>query len=129
MRTGTRWVLAVLMVVVGILHFVNPEPFVMIVPDYLPWPLALVWISGVFEIAGGVGLLIEKTRRAASLGLIALYVAVFPANVWMATEGIQPPGMELEPFWAWARLPLQAVLIALAWWVGRPEPCPIETRA
>jgi uncharacterized membrane protein len=121
LRTVLRWVLAVMMVVVGVLHFVKPEPFVMIVPDYLPWPLALVWISGVFELLGGVGLLIEKTRRAAGYGLIALYVAVFPANVWMATEGIQPPGMELDPVWAWARLPLQAVLIAWAWWACRPD--------
>lgn len=121
-RTVARIALAVIMVAVGVLHFAKPEPFVMIVPSYLPWPLALVWISGVFEVLGGVGLLIEKTRRVASWGLIALFVAVFPANVWMATEGIQPPGMDLDGFWAWARLPLQAVLIAWAWWVGRPDP-------
>ena len=122
LRAGLRLLLAGLMIAVGVLHFVRPDPFVMIVPAYLPWPLGLVLISGVFEILGGVGLLLARTRSAAGWGLIALYLAVFPANVWMATEGIQPPGLELSPAAAWARLPFQAVLIAWAWWVSRPDP-------
>ncbi|MFV8753242.1 DoxX family protein [Nannocystaceae bacterium ST9] len=124
LRSGLRWLLAALMVLAGVMHFVKPEPFLAIMPDYLPWHLALVLISGVFEILGGVGLLIPRTRVAAGWGLIALFVAVFPANVWMATEGIQPEGLELSPTMAWARLPLQLVLIALAWWVSRPDVAP-----
>ncbi len=120
-RSGFRWLLAALMVLVGVLHFVVPEPLVEIMPSYLPWHFALVLISGGFEVLGGIGLLIPRTRVAAGWGLIALYIAVFPANLWMATEGIQPEGLELSPTMAWARLPMQVVLIALAWWVSRPD--------
>ncbi len=122
LRSGLRFLLAALMVIIGVLHFINPEPFVMIVPDYLPWPMGLVLISGVFEVLGGIGLLVPRTRVAAGWGLIALYLAVLPANVWMATQGIQPPGLEVEPWMAWARLPFQLVFIAWAWWVSRPDP-------
>ena len=69
------------MIAVGVLHFVRPKAFVRIVPKFLPTPLALVYISGFFEILGGVGLLIPETRTWAAWGLIALYVAVFPANI------------------------------------------------
>lgn len=121
LRVALRWLLAVQMVAIGALHFIAPDPFVAIVPDYLPEPLLLVWVSGVFEILGGVGLLVPRTRAAAGWGLIALYIAVFPANVWMATEGIAPEGMEVAPALAWGRLPLQIVFIAWAWWVSRPD--------
>ncbi len=107
------------MVWVGVLHFVRPEGFVRIVPRFLPAPLALVLVSGAFEILGGLGLLVARTRRFASLGLIALYVAVFPANINMLVNDIGLDGRPV-PAWAlWLRLPFQLVFIAWAWWVGR----------
>lgn len=110
-------VLALFMVSIGVLHFVTPKPFVRIVPRHLPAPLALVYISGFFEIAGGVGLLVPATRVAAAWGLIALYVAVFPANINMLTNNISLNPKKPIPRWAlWARLPLQLVLIAWAYW-------------
>lgn len=125
-RPALRVLLALLMVGVGAMHFVAPEPFVRIVPAWLPAARALVLVSGAFEILGGLGLLVPRARRLASLGLIALYVAVFPANVNMAVHQISI-GDAPMPTWAlWARLPLQAAFIAWAWWVGRegraPEP-------
>jgi uncharacterized membrane protein len=120
LRSVLRIVLAVGMVGVGILHFVSPEGFVAIVPRYLPSPYALVLVSGFFEILGGVGLLRARTRRAASLGLIALYIAVFPANVNMAVHHLPLGRTELSDLVLWLRLPFQLVLIGLAWWVGRP---------
>ena len=108
-----------LMIMVGVMHFANPDPFVKIMPGYLPWHLELVYLSGVFEILGGVGLLVPKTRRLAAWGLIALYVAVFPANVNMAVNNIAL-GDVPNPLMAWARLPLQLVLIAWAWRYTRP---------
>ncbi|MBT8493596.1 MAG: DoxX family membrane protein, partial [Deltaproteobacteria bacterium] len=98
-----RAVVGLGMIAIGVMHFVNPEPFVRIVPDVLPAPLALVYISGFFEIAGGLGLLWSRTRRLASLGLVALYLAVFPANINMAVNEIQlSPGGDM-PVWAmWA---------------------------
>jgi uncharacterized membrane protein len=117
MRVALRWLLAGVMVLVGILHFATPQFFVNIVPDYLPAHAALVMVSGVFEIGGGLGLLVARVRRLASFGLVALYIAVFPANVNMV---VHPELGGNVPLWLlWARLPLQAVLIALALWVGR----------
>lgn len=117
----SRIVLAVAMIAIGVAHFVAPDGFVKIVPAWLPSPLVLVYVSGFFEIAGGVGLLVPTTRRAASFGLVALYVAVFPANVNMALHEIQPKGMTLPPLLFWLRLPLQIALIWWAWKVGTPS--------
>ncbi|MFO0675503.1 MAG: DoxX family membrane protein [Polyangiaceae bacterium] len=117
-RSGVRVLVAVAMIAVGILHFMKPQGFVDIVPKTLPHPLLLVHVSGFFEIAGGVGILVPRTRRAAGFGLIALYVAVFPANVNMAVNGIQPDGMQVSSTAAWVRLPFQLVFIAVAWWVA-----------
>lgn len=111
-----RILMVLFIVTAGVLHFVKPEPFVKIVPPYLPYPLALVYISGFFEILGGVGLLIPPVSQAAAWGLIALFIAVFPANVNMAVNQIQLSGIPNSPLLYWGRLPLQAVLIAWAWW-------------
>ena len=113
----TRWILAAAMVAIGVDHFVQPDFFVRIVPRVLPAHLLLVQISGFFEVLGGLGILIAKTRRLAGIGLVVLYVAVFPANVNMC---IHPELGGNIPLWAlWARLPFQAVFIALALWVSR----------
>jgi uncharacterized membrane protein len=120
-KTIARVVLAVLMVAMGTLHFLAPAPFVRIVPSVLPRPLALVYISGSFEILGGLGLLVPYTRRAAAWGLVALYIAVFPANVNMAVNNL-PFGAVRSPTLVWLRLPLQAVFILWAWWYTRPDP-------
>ena len=113
-----RVILALAMTGVGVMHFTSPEPFVRIVPAALPAPLMLVYASGIAEIAGGIGILIPTLRRAAGLGLIALYVAVFPANVNMALNHL-PLGNDSVPMWAlWMRLPFQIDFIAWAYWVA-----------
>ena len=123
LRAAARVVLAIAMMGIGVTHFATPEPFVRIVPAWLPAPLVLVWVSGIFEVLGGAGLLVPRTRRAAGLGLVALYVAVFPANVNQALHAISFDGMTpIPPAVLWLRLPLQAVLIALVLWVSRPDP-------
>lgn len=104
-----RWGLAALFLGAGTLHFLAPGPFVRIVPPFLPWPGALVAMSGAAEIAGALGLLTVRFRQAAAYGLIALLIAVFPANIYMALKGMMFPAWVL-----WARLPLQFLLI---WWV------------
>ncbi len=117
------------MVAAGVMHLYDPSPFVRIMPAWLPQPVLLVYISGIAEIAGGVGLLIPFFRRAAAFGLIALYLAVFPANINQAMNHI-PLGTTDTPSWVfWARLPLQALLIALAWWLTRPDRPPAMTSA
>ncbi len=114
-----RWVLAFFMTYAGIMHFKAPEPFIRIVPSYLPWPRLLVYISGFFEILGGVGLLIPKLQHAAAWGLIALFVVVFPANINMAVNQIPFGDGPTPPLLLWLRLPLQLVLVAWAWWYTR----------
>lgn len=120
LKHALRWALALLMVFAGLNHFRVPALYLAMMPPQLPWPEALVLISGVAELAGGLGLLIPATRRLAAWGLVALLVAVFPANLYMALHEL-PLGSYHPPAWAlWARLPLQAVLIAWALWTTRP---------
>lgn len=107
------------MIAIGVTHFTSPSGFVRIVPSFLPAPLALVLISGFFEILGGVGLLIRRTHRPAAIGLIALFVAVFPANINMAVNHIQVGDSPVPEALLWLRLPFQFVFIAVAWWLGR----------
>lgn len=121
MKAALRWLLTVAMVGAGVNHFRAAAPYVAMMPDALPAHLALVYVSGVAEILGGLGLILPATRRAAAWGLIALLIAVFPANINMAINHI-PLGDRALPTWAlWGRLPLQAVLIAWAWWYTRPD--------
>jgi uncharacterized membrane protein len=114
-----RGVLAVAIIIVGITHFTKPEPYVSIVPPQLPNHLELVYISGFFEILGGIGLLIPYVSVAAAWGLIALFIAVFPANINQAINAIPIEGIPHVPIMYWVRLPFQAVLIAWAWWYTR----------
>jgi uncharacterized membrane protein len=119
MRRPLRAVLVVFMVAIGIAHFVAPADFASVIPHFLPAPVALVLVSGVCEIAGGIGLLVARVRRLASYGLVALYVAVFPANLNMALTGAAPEGVHLAPVLLWLRLPFQIVFIVWALGVGR----------
>lgn len=118
-RTVARWIVTVAMVAIGVVHFARPEPFLAIMPPFIPFHLAMVLISGAAEIGLGLGLVPKQTRRWASYGLIALYVAVFPANIYMAVAGISPMGEPVPAWAAWGRLPIQPLLMWLAWWVGR----------
>jgi uncharacterized membrane protein len=119
-----RYALAIVMVSMGVLHFTNAESFASIMPSYLPWHLPLVWISGVFEAVLGLMLLDERTRRLAAYGLVALFVAVFPANINMALHPEVPvaglPAWLPQPSATalWLRLPLQLGFIAWALRVG-----------
>ena len=116
MKTIFRYLLSLTVIASGIMHFVAPDKFAKIVPEWLPAPRALVLVSGFVEIAGGVGLLLKQTRRAAGWGLIALFAAVFPANVNMAVHKIYTDNLWI----LWGRLPFQGVLIAWAYWLTRP---------
>jgi uncharacterized membrane protein len=97
-----------------VLHLLRPEPFRQIVPPNLPNPGLWVTISGIAEIIGGLGILLPAVRPAARWGLVALLAAVFPANLHMAQQHIQPAGIHIPTVVLWARLPLQPLLM---WWV------------
>lgn len=118
MRIG-RIVMGVLYIGAGIAHLVLTSAFASIVPDYLPRHREIVLLSGVAEIAGGLGVLLPPTRRVAAWGLVLLLVAVFPANVWMVQH---PERFSEVPLWIlWIRLPLQVPLIWWAWLYTQPE--------
>ena len=119
--------LALLFVAAGFNHFVNPGFYVSIMPAYLPLHLELVYSSGVLEILGGCAVLIPRIRSLAGWMLIALLVAVFPANLNMALSPDQFPG--LSAFALYARLPAQGLLIAWAYWTTRPEAQELEPPA
>ena len=115
-RSIARLSAAALFISSGVMHFSSPKLFSEIVPPQLPDPKLLVAISGIAEIAGGIGLLLPRLRRTAGWGLVALLLAVFPANVYMAVEAHRGRRWEVfgrvAPEWSlWLRLPLQAVLI------------------
>lgn len=90
--------------------------YVSLMPPFLPFPVALIYLSGGLEIAGGIGVMHPKTRRAAGWGLIALLIAVFPANVHAVLTGLRVGEWNVPAWMLWARLPLQPLLI---WWVVR----------
>ncbi|MGI9147990.1 MAG: DoxX family protein, partial [Chloroflexota bacterium] len=119
MKLVMRMVLALFMIGAGVMHFVRPQGFIRVVPTFLPAPAELVFISGVFEVLGGAGLLVQRTQRWAAWGLVALFVAVFPANVNMAVNHIGLGTTRGAAWLLWARLPLQALLIAWAYWFAR----------
>jgi uncharacterized membrane protein len=116
-KTTLRYLLSLTVIASGVMHFVAPDKFARIVPDWLPAPRALVYVSGFFEIAGGLGLFLRQTRTLAAWGLAALFAAVFPANVNMALHKIYTD----NPWILWGRLPFQGVLIAWACWFTRPD--------
>ncbi len=109
-----RILLALIFLIAGILHFTYTRKFVQIVPPFIPMSETVVYISGIFEILGAIGLLTLRYRRQAAFGLVLLLLAVFPANIYMAVKNIQLGGILNNPILQWARIPFQGVLI---WWV------------
>jgi uncharacterized membrane protein len=116
------FLLSAFFVFAGVSHFTNEAFFVRIVPPWLPHPLLMVQLSGVAEILGGVGVLIPQWRRAAGWGLIALLVAVYPANVEMALYPERFP--DTSPAFLYARLPFQLLFGVWAWWATKPDEQP-----
>jgi uncharacterized membrane protein len=118
LKTLLKYVLGLMMVAAGINHFRNPTFYVRMMPDSLPWHEALVALSGVAEMLVGALLLVPRLTRLAAWAMIALFIAVFPANVNMALHPDRFP--EMSPTALWLRLPVQALLILWAWWYTRP---------
>ena len=117
-KTVVRLLFGAFFVVAGVTHFTNEAFFTSIVPPYLPWPVAIVYVSGIAEIALGVLLMVPASTAVAGWGLIALLIVVFPANLHMAMNpGLYPA---TSPTALLIRLPVQGVLIALAYWFTRP---------
>ncbi len=109
----SRTICSVLFIIAGVFHFITPKTYEKIMPDYLPAHHFLVLLSGVFEVLGGVGLMVPATRKFSGYGLIALLAAVFPANVFMLQKSSEFPNIPVALLWL--RLPLQALVM---YWVA-----------
>jgi uncharacterized membrane protein len=125
-KPGLLWLMGILYIAAGVNHFANPNFYVKIMPPYLPWHLELVYLSGVAEILLGALVLVPRLRSLAAWGIIALLIAVFPANLHMA---LHPEDYaNIPPLVLWLRLPLQGVLIAWAYWyTGQRSPARPES--
>jgi uncharacterized membrane protein len=108
------WLLGVGFVLAGANHFLHPGFYLRMMPPSLPWHLGLVYLSGVFEVALGALLLVPRCAPLAAWGIIALLIAVFPANVYMALNPERFP--EFSSTALYCRLPIQGILIAWAYW-------------
>jgi uncharacterized membrane protein len=118
MKKASKYLLAMFMVGAGTMHFIKPDFYVQIMPPYLPLHRELVYLSGLFEIALGLLLLLPRFSRLAAWGIIALLIAVFPANIYLYRHQEilpAPPLMHL------LRLPLQGLFLLWAYWHTRPS--------
>jgi uncharacterized membrane protein len=116
-KTASKWLLAILLIATGAMHFLRTEVFVQIVPAYLPLHRELVYLSGFIEIALGLLSLVPRFSRLAAWGIVALLIAVFPANIYLYQhQELLPAPLILHLL----RLPLQAVFVLWAYWHTRP---------
>ncbi len=117
-RTGFRWLLALIYLAAGVIHIRSPGGFVAITPDWVPSPYAVVFWTGVAEIAGAIGLMIPRLRYAAGVGLALYALCVWPANINHALNDIAIGGNRLPWAYHGPRLALQPLIIWWALWVG-----------
>jgi uncharacterized membrane protein len=127
-RVVFRVLLALFYFAAGVMHLRSPGGFLQITPDWVPWPEAVVAFTGICEIAGAIGLMIPRFRRAAGIGLAAYAVFVFPANINHAINDIAIGGSDLSWVYHGPRLLFQPVFVWLALWVGEVIDWPFRTR-
>jgi uncharacterized membrane protein len=112
--------MSIFYIVAGFNHFKNPQFYLDMMPPYLPAHAVLNMLAGVIEIILGIGLLFVKSRRASAWGIIALLIAIFPANIYMYTNNISPGGTAVPEWAALLRLPFQLVFIGWAYVYTKP---------
>lgn len=113
---------------VGVVHLLRPEGFLPIMPSWVPFPREVVLLTGVAEIAGALGLMVPKLRRAAGWGLAAYAVGVFPANIKHAMEGVALGGEVLGWGYHGPRLLAQPIICWWALWAGGIVDWPFKGR-
>jgi uncharacterized membrane protein len=115
LREAMRYAMGVAFVGAGISHLLMPESFVIYLPEVVPMREAIVYISGIIEIAGGLALIAGRYRQQIGLALAAYLVLILPGNIYVAVAGIPEPTLGSQVAWwlPWLRLPIQAIFI---WW-------------
>jgi len=112
---ATRWALATMLVFTASAHFTKMKhDLVRMMPDWIPQPMALIYFTGLCEIAGAIGLLMPGLRQGAGIALIVFFIVVFPANVKAARTGVGLGGKRATPLWL--RSSMQLLFILLTWW-------------
>ena len=112
-RMLARTALALAYLAAGVLHLAVPAPFLLITPDWVPYPDQVIFLTGLCEIAGAIALLTGRLRRTAGAALALYACCVFPANLKHAFEGMPPGHVQLG--W-WYHAPRLAFQPALVWW-------------
>ena len=125
-RKAVRVLIALAYLVAGVAHLWAPGGFLLITPSGVPYPEAVVALTGVAEIAGAVGLMIPRSRYAAGVGLALYALCVWPANINHALNDIAIGGRDLSWWYHGPRLVLQPVIIWLALWVGHVTDWPFR---
>ena len=126
-RGAGRGALVIMFVFTGTSHFTSMKyDFAAMIPDPLPDGLWVIYLTGVFEIAGAIGLLIPQTRRLAGICLVLLLVAMFSANVNAALNQIPLGGQDPTPLWL--RTPMQLLYIGMVWWTSVKAPAKEDGR-
>jgi uncharacterized membrane protein len=116
-HTASRWALSTMLLFTASAHFTKMrEDLLRMMPPAIPWPHALVFFTGLCEIAGAIGLLFPFTRQAAGIALILFFLAVLPANLRAARARVTLRGKAVTPLWL--RVPMQFLFIFLAWWTS-----------
>ena len=120
-RDAGRGALAIMFLFTGISHFTTMKyDFAAMIPAPLPNDLWVIYLTGVLEIAGAIGLLIPQTRKLAGICLALYLVAVFPANIFSALNEVTLRGAAAAPLWV--RAPMQLLYVGLLWWTSIKEP-------
>jgi uncharacterized membrane protein len=118
---ATRYALATMLVFTASAHFTKMKSDLLrMMPEWIPQPMALIYFTGVCEIAGAIGLVLPYLRQASGLALIVFFIVVFPANVKAARTGVGVGGKRATPLWL--RASMQVLFIALTWWSALRNP-------
>ena len=113
-----RAAMALMLVLAGVAHFVYDEPMVAMMPDFIPWKLEIVYLTGILEFMAAVGLLSNRTAKVTSIMLIIFFVAILPANILGSLRGVNIPGAEYGVSYLLFRIPLQVFFILWVWYFG-----------
>ncbi len=123
MKRLNRWLFTAVFLASGLFHFLNPGLYIRLMPDWVPYPGPAVLVSGFFEIAGGVGLIIPRFRRVAVLVLIVLLMIFLVVHLHpLGNEGEIMRGLVLPMWVIWARIVFQFMMMAGLYWISLPDP-------
>lgn len=114
---AARFAAAAMFILIGVMHLAKPRKLTYMIEGMLPYPLALVLITGVMEVVLGIGLCFAATAYGSAWALMILLVLMFPANIRVAVANLPAPGgLPAKPWYTWSRLLFQPLYIWWLWW-------------